>query len=78
MRSEHGGAVAVWASDGMTFPADQASINQQLYRLLFGAGDPKAPPMTLGEATQRAKAATAEADVRRTWILFGDPSMRVK
>jgi hypothetical protein len=78
MRSEHGGAVAVWASDGMTFPADQASINQQLYRLLFGAGDPKVQPMTLGEATQRAKAATPEADVRRTWILFGDPTMRVK
>jgi Peptidase family C25 len=77
MRSERGGAVAVWASDGMTFPADQALINQQLYRLLFGAGDPKVQPMTLGEATQRAKAATTEADVRRTWILFGDPTLRL-
>ena len=78
MRSERGGAVAVWASDGMTFPEDQALINQQLYRLLFGAGDAKVPAITLGEAAQRAKAATAESDVRRTWILFGDPTMRVK
>ena len=78
MRSERGGAVAVWASDGMTYPTDQVAINQQLYRLLFGASDQKGQPMTLGEATLKAKAATADPDVRRTWVLFGDPTMRIK
>jgi hypothetical protein len=78
MRSERGGAVAVWASDGITYPNDQVAINQQLYRLLFGATDQKAQAMTLGEATLKAKGATADPDVRRTWVLFGDPAMRIK
>lgn len=34
MKAERGGAVAVWASSGMTLPADQALLNQELYRLL--------------------------------------------
>jgi len=29
-------------------------------------------------APAKAKAATSDADVRRTWILFGDPTMRRK
>jgi hypothetical protein len=33
---------------------------------------------TLGEATVKAKAAVGDLDVRRTWILFGDPSARIK
>jgi len=78
MRSERGGPVAVWASDGMTYPQDQVAINQQLYRLLFAASDQKVQAMTLGEATRRAKAATADPDVRRTWVLFGDPTMRIR
>jgi hypothetical protein len=62
----------------MTYPQDQVAINQQLYRLLFGASDQKVQPMTLGEATLKAKAATLDPDVRRTWVLFGDPAMRIK
>ena len=34
--------------------------------------------MTLGEATARAKAAVTDADIRRTWVLLGDPTMRLK
>jgi hypothetical protein len=70
-----GGAAAVWASSGMTGPVDQAMMNQQWYRLLFNGGKSS---MSLGEATVRAKSATSDADVRRTWILFGDPSMKLK
>jgi len=44
-----------------------------LVRLLFnGEG------LTLGEATAGAKAATIDQDVRRSWILFGDPTTRLK
>lgn len=32
----------------------------------------------VGDATTRAKAAVSDLDVRRTWILFGDPSMRLR
>jgi hypothetical protein len=35
-------------------------------------------PMRLGDATRNAKAATSYMDVRRTWILLGDPAMRVR
>ena len=58
----------------------QAVINQQLYRLLFippiSGKEPSAP--TLGEATQRAKSAVVDPDIRRTWILLGDPTLRLR
>lgn len=48
-------------------------MNKELIRLLFN-GD----RMTLGEATIGAKAIIADPDIRRTWILFGDPITRMK
>ncbi|MFL6212997.1 MAG: C25 family cysteine peptidase [Blastocatellia bacterium] len=74
MKAGRGGAVAVWASSGMTVPSSQSIMNQQMYRLVFDSS----LRLTLGEATQRAKALVNDADVRRTWILFGDPTMRLK
>jgi hypothetical protein len=72
-KAENGGAVAVWTSSGLTDPDSQLLINEQLMRLLFnGQG------LTLGEATAGAKAATSDMDVRRSWILFGDPTTRLK
>jgi FlaG/FlaF family flagellin (archaellin) len=68
-----GGAVAVWASSGFTEPAGQVTIDQEFYRLIFAA-----QPATLGDASRAAKATTSDADVRRTWTLFGDPAMRIK
>jgi hypothetical protein len=73
LKAENGGAVAVWASSGMTEPGGQAAMNKELFRLLFNGGS-----LTLGEATAKAKAATSDQDVRRTWILFGDPTTRLK
>jgi hypothetical protein len=35
LKAEAGGAVAVWASSGMTLPDGQATMNQQIVRLLF-------------------------------------------
>ncbi|HZM87215.1 MAG TPA: C25 family cysteine peptidase, partial [Blastocatellia bacterium] len=67
-----GGAVAVWGSSGMTTPDIQSILNQQAYRLIFNTA-----PMTMGDATALAKAAVANTDVRRTWILLGDPTMRL-
>lgn len=73
LKAERGGAVAVWASSGLTNPGGQTSMNEEFFRLLFGE-----QPTTLGEAARRAKAATGDRDARATWILFGDPSMKLR
>jgi hypothetical protein len=74
LKNNQGGAVAVWASSGMTSTNKQAAMDQQMFRLLFsGEG-----PLSLGDATIRAKAAASDVDVRSTWILFGDPAMRLR
>jgi hypothetical protein len=73
LKNPQGGAFAVWASSGITEPVGQAQMNGQLYQLLLGSH-----PMTLGDAVRQAKMGTADLDVRRTWILLGDPSMRIK
>jgi hypothetical protein len=73
LKAENGGAVAVWTSSGMTEPEGQVVMNKALIRLLFnGEG------LTIGEAVMRAKAATSDQDIRRTWILFGDPTTKLK
>jgi hypothetical protein len=73
LKAENGGAVAIWTSSGLTVPNEQAPMNQELMRLLFnGQG------LTLGEAVAQAKTATSDQDVRRSWILFGDPTMKLK
>ena len=76
MKNVKGGAVAVWASSGLCEPGGQALVNQELYRLLFNSQDNMA--LTVGEAAARAKSAIGDPDVRRTWTLFGDPSMKLK
>ncbi len=83
LRNPGGGAVAVWASSGTCLPADQAIMDVAFYAHLFGGARPIWSPargdvMTIGEAAARAKAAIRDPDVRRTWILFGDPAARVR
>lgn len=73
MKADRGGAVAVWASSGMTKPDAQSVMDQQLFKLLFDQS-----PDTIGEATLKAKSAVRDLDVRRTWILFGDPTMKLR
>ena len=73
MKAPEGGAVAVWASSAMTFPEGQALMNQELYRQLFGSRG-----LYLGDAIKSAKAAISDSDVRRSWILLGDPTMRLR
>jgi hypothetical protein len=73
MKAPQGGAVAVWTSSGLTMPDKQAVMNKELIKLLFGKEF-----LTLGEAAARAKASVSDQDIRRTWILFGDPTTRLK
>jgi hypothetical protein len=71
--AERGGAAAVWASTGITLPEEQALMNQALYRRLFAKRAAR-----IGDAARAAKGAISDPDVRRTWVLIGDPTMRVK
>ena len=66
----NGGAAAVWASSGFTNQPPQASMNQALLQIL--KNNPTTP---LGTAILKAKSGVPDNDVRRTWILFGDPAM---
>jgi hypothetical protein len=62
----------------MTGAHDQAVMNQELYRWLFTESYPHGVPPTLGEAAVDAKAAVGDGDTRRTWMLLGDPTMKLK
>ncbi|MHB8499866.1 MAG: C25 family cysteine peptidase [Candidatus Acidiferrales bacterium] len=69
----NGGAAAVWASSGFTNQPPQASMNQALLQIF--KNDPSTP---LGSAILQAKTGVSDNDVRRTWILFGDPAMALQ
>jgi MYXO-CTERM domain-containing protein len=67
MKAPNGGAVAVWASSTLTSFEPQAALNREFLKRLTRT--------SLGEAATAAKRAITDADARRTWILFGDPTM---
>jgi MYXO-CTERM domain-containing protein len=69
--ADRGGAVAAFASSGLTYASDQAVLNQKLLDGLLGRG------LTLGEAILQAKAEVTDPDVQNSWILLGDPAMRI-
>jgi hypothetical protein len=68
LKVAEGGASAVWASSGFLEPSEQPALEREFLRLLARDG------ATLGDAARGAKAAVGDPDLRRTWLLFGDPS----
>ena len=68
----NGGAVAVWSSSGLNDAAPQALLDQQVVQGLFSSKN-----ATLGDAIRAAKAKVTVPDVRKTYILFGDPAMKL-
>jgi len=73
LKAPNGGAVASFASSGLTIGVTQHEMGERMFQLLYGTQS-----ITLGDASREAKSATEEIDVRRTWILFGDPSMKIR
>ena len=69
----NGGAVAVWASSGFTNSPPQSAMNQAFLNALKSN-----PAITVGKAAMAAKLTVNDKDVRRTWVLFGDPSMKLQ
>jgi CSLREA domain-containing protein len=76
MKREKGGAVAVWGSSAMTEPDKQGIMNREAFRLMFSGTGVRGA--RLGEITTRAKEVVNDRGFRLTWILLGDPSMRLK
>jgi uncharacterized repeat protein (TIGR01451 family) len=73
LKNPNGGAVGVWASSGLTEADGQALMDKELFRQLSTN-----PTISFGEAILKAKKATTVDDVRKTWIFFGDPSMKMQ
>jgi hypothetical protein len=72
LKNGNGGAIGAWASSALTSPDQQLKVNLALYRQLFGGNT------TIGDAVLKAKQETTDIDVRRTWILFGDPTLKLQ
>jgi hypothetical protein len=73
LKAPGGGAVAAFASSGLTTTPGQRQMELELYTQLYGA-----QPIAVGDAIKIAKAASGDIDVRTTWILFGDPSIKIR
>ena len=73
LRAPGGGAVGVWASSSVTHARPQAVANRAFVEQVFGG-----VVATVGEAMAAAKGVVADRDVRRSWIFFGDPALRLK
>ena len=73
LKAPNGGAVAAFASSGLTIAQGQHQMGEELYTQLYSGS-----PMALGDAIKIAKGATFDIDVKRTWIFFGDPSLKIR
>ena len=74
LRADKVGAVAVWASSGMTPQGDQGVMDIEMFKRLFDTNN----QLTLGEIALRAKAQGINTDARLSWVLFGDPTTRLR
>jgi uncharacterized repeat protein (TIGR01451 family) len=69
----NGGAVAVLASTGLNQPAPQTKLDK-----LVVENATHAPRSTLGESILKAKSQIGDRCVRETFVLFGDPAMKIE
>jgi hypothetical protein len=69
----NGGAVAVLASTGLNQAPPQTMLDSLVVQNALNA-----KATTLGESILKAKSQISDPDVRRTYVLFGDPAMQVK
>ncbi len=74
LKAPNGGAAAVWASTGETTPDIQEIMATRFYQQL-ALGNLK----RLGDLANDAKTAiNAGRDVRLSWVLLGDPTLKVR
>ena len=74
LKSSNGGAIAAWASTGLTTPNVQEVMGRRFYNQL-GAGNIK----RMGDLVLDAKTVvTGGNDVKLSWVLLGDPMLKVR
>jgi Peptidase family C25 len=77
MRS-NGGAIAVLASPNLNLPDSQQELRTSIYGLMFNVSGSGARALRFGSIVKAAKAATNDRDVRKSYLLIGDPTLVVK
>lgn len=70
LASPTGGAIGVFTSSSLTFAAEQKAGNVALVQTLYAGG-------TFGEASLAAWKASPSNDYRASFMLFGDPMLRL-
>ncbi len=70
MKRDRGGAFAVWAASGWNGAFEEEMMGRDLYQRIFAG-------MPLGDAIREVKILYPTLDMRRTFILFGDPTQRL-
>ncbi len=74
MKVPNNGAVAVWASSGLTTPDVQTTLASRFYGQITAANI-----VRIGDLVRDAKQnLNGGRDVRLSWTLFGDPAMKVR
>jgi hypothetical protein len=69
MKRNNGGAHTVWAASGWNGAYQEDLMGRDLYPRIFSG-------MRIGDAVREVKSLYPTVDMRRTFILYGDPSMR--
>jgi hypothetical protein len=69
IRANGRGPSAVWASSSLTLSPDQEIMNRALIQALYGGTS----SVRLGDAVRQAKTTANDPNVRRSFILYGDP-----
>ncbi|MCQ2342354.1 MAG: type IX secretion system sortase PorU [Paludibacteraceae bacterium] len=72
-----GGAIAVVAADRTVYASENEKINRQFCQRLFEHDDPFNYPYTIGEALRLAKNAIPNNMNKLTYVLLGDPALRL-
>jgi hypothetical protein len=71
-KANNKGAVAAWASSGLTIATTQETMGVRFYTKAGNGSIPR-----LGDLTRDAKIDAGD-DVRKSWILIGDPMLKVR
>jgi hypothetical protein len=68
----NGGAVATLASSGLNQPGPQVTLDKLIVQSVTNV-----PGTRLGDSILNAKAQVTDPDVRKTYVLLGDPAMKL-
>lgn len=75
LKAPNGGAVATWASSTETTPVAQLAMGTRFYNRI-GQANPSFTRM--GDFVRDAKTTIAGSDVAYSWVLLGDPALKVR